>query len=74
MRQLLNMKRAVAIFWPNTAHGKDKGQLSYVQQTGLPTISKEQPVTHIPIMPTTTESLSFLISFYTALTKYGKFK
>ncbi len=46
MRQLLNMKRTVAIFWPNTAHGKAKGQLSHVQQTGLPTISKEQPVTH----------------------------
>ncbi len=74
MRQLLNMKRAVAIFCPNTAHGKAKGQLSHVQQTGLPTISKEQPVTHIPTMPTATKSLSFLILFYTALAEYGKFK
>ena len=45
---------------PFTAHGKAKVQLSHVLQTELPTIPKEQPVTHIPTPPTATETDPFL--------------
>ena len=46
---------------PFTAHGKARVRLSHVLQTAFPTAPKEQPVTHIPTPPTTTEkNLSYL--------------
>ena len=48
---------------PFTAHGKAKVRLSHVLQTAFPTAPKEQPVTHIPTPPTTTEKTLSYLSF-----------